>query len=563
MAVQTFRHAEKLSPSGHRLPDRFFAMRALLRKAVLEEPDHALRMSEKSISLDDRFRSLTAIRQRDPACQAISLPMIRSALIRPDRAMQAFHTRIRTGREPVLAHLRARSRYRPLSVDDPKPAPECGPDPGPGPPGARCAGRALPRMRLAIRRSLPPLDRLRGLPVVRRARRVEVQFLFEPDLPAVRTVEPERPPGQDANARSRVNLSDGGHLKRPQRPVVRSAIRRKQCALSCSRRGWKSRGKKRAMFAPARERAVESGRRELHRLGKRNVKSCGFISVEALQVRNMPSRRRNKRGFNRAIAEQGWKELFYILECRAASAGIPLVEVPPADASARASEPGFRRRPRSVSTIAAGAGLNWTATRPRPGTCRAVARAVAQRPWQRLDGALRSGTFRSPLIEQAEDLPYRAGAMRKAAPGNRAAVLQPARIELAYCKTIGSKFGKRDIRGPFSHDLGPAAGRWESCSRNANFVIIKPEAEAGSREAGSRKPEAGSRKPEAGSRKPEAGSRKPEAGSRKPEAGSRKPEAGSRKPEAGSRKPEAGSPRCAIAQERHAPADRVEALPTV
>ena len=234
MAVQTFRHSAKLFPSGHRLLDRFFAMRASLHEAALEEPDHALRMSEKSISLDDRFRSLTAIRQRDPACQAISLPMIHSALIRPDRAMQAFFSRMKSGKgagvrvfartEPVPARSASMIRSRP------------GVRSGSGSGTWVCRGalrrKSVPRMRLAIRRSLPPLDRLCGFRVVRRARRVEVQFLFEPDLPAVRTVEPERPPGQDANARSRVNLSDGGHLKRPQRPVVRSAIRRKQSAFS-------------------------------------------------------------------------------------------------------------------------------------------------------------------------------------------------------------------------------------------------------------------------------------------------------------------------------------------
>ena len=88
MAVQTFRHAAKLSPSGHRLLDRLLVMLAMLYNAALEERMHAWRMSGKSISLYDQFRSLTAIRNQDPERKAISVLVARSALVRLDQAMQ-------------------------------------------------------------------------------------------------------------------------------------------------------------------------------------------------------------------------------------------------------------------------------------------------------------------------------------------------------------------------------------------------------------------------------------------------------------------------------------------
>ena len=112
---------------------------------------------------------------------------------------------------------------------------------------------------------------------------------------------------------------------------MRSAIRRKQRAVSSrSGRESKSHGKKEAALARAHERMAEAGRQELYRLADRVVRTCDFIAVEALKIRNMLSRRPGKRGLDRAIPEQGWREFLDILKCKAESTGIPSVEVPPA-----------------------------------------------------------------------------------------------------------------------------------------------------------------------------------------------------------------------------------------
>ena len=180
---------------------------------------------------------------------------------------------------------------------------------------------------------MPPLERLRGFRVVRKARRVEVQLLFKQVLPAIRTDTPERPVGLDAGIRSFATLSDGGHVERQRKPAVRSALRRKQRAVSRGRRGSKSRNKKKAALARAHERQPESGRQELHRLADQMVNGYDFIAVEALQIRNMTRRGKNKRGLSQAIAEQGSGAFFDTPRRRAASAGIPFVEVLPAGTS--------------------------------------------------------------------------------------------------------------------------------------------------------------------------------------------------------------------------------------
>ena len=178
MAAQTFRHAAQLSASVHRLLDRILAMLALLYNAALEERIQAYCRSGKSISLYDQYKSLTEIRQDHADWRAISVLVARSALARLDRAMKAFFARAQSGAEPGFPRFRARSRYRSFSIEDPKAARSAVRILDGGQRG-ELRMKGLPRMRFAIRRALPPMDRLRSFHVVRKARRVEVQLVFE------------------------------------------------------------------------------------------------------------------------------------------------------------------------------------------------------------------------------------------------------------------------------------------------------------------------------------------------------------------------------------------------
>ena len=222
----------------------------------------------------------------------------RFALARLDRAMRVFFSRVQPGKEPGFPRFRARNRYHSFSVDDPN--------------AARSAirifdvshrgevrMRGLPRMRSAIRRALPPITRLRGFHVVRKARRVEPC-----SGGSCRRSVPERLVGLDAGLRTFATLSDGRSLERRPSSAVRSAIRRKQRAESCSRRGPRSRGKKKAALVRTHERAAEAGRHEQHRLTDRIIRTCDFTAAEALKIRILLRRGPGKRYLNRAIAEQ-------------------------------------------------------------------------------------------------------------------------------------------------------------------------------------------------------------------------------------------------------------------
>ncbi len=318
MAVQTFRHAAKLFPSGHRLPDR---LPATLCSAALEARNHARRASGRRVSLQGRFDSPTAIRKQHPEWQGPSVLVARSAPVRPGRAMQGHASRAK----PEFPRFRARRRYVSFRIDDPTSARRVV--------RIRDAGRrgALRRKDLPrIRRSLPPLNRLRRVHLVRKAQRVEVRLLFEENPPAVRTGAPERLVGLDAGIRSPSTPSDGGGVERQRKPPVRSTVRRTQRDRFRGGRDSKSRDRKKAALRRERERHAESGRQELHRHPDQIGKCRDFTAVEALRIRNPVRLGKNQRDPNRANALRHWRKFSDIPECRDRSAGIPFAEAPAA-----------------------------------------------------------------------------------------------------------------------------------------------------------------------------------------------------------------------------------------
>ena len=115
----SIRHAASLSASGHRLLDRILATLTQLHNAALEERILAYRISGKSISLYDQYKSLTTIRRENAEWRDIPVLVAPSALSSLDRAMKAFFSRVQSGTEPGFPRFRARSRYRSFSVDGP------------------------------------------------------------------------------------------------------------------------------------------------------------------------------------------------------------------------------------------------------------------------------------------------------------------------------------------------------------------------------------------------------------------------------------------------------------
>jgi putative transposase len=103
----------KLYPSRAQLAalKRLHHLHRVLYNAALEERIEAYRMAGVSISFADQCRSLTQIRQQDPAYLAVNAQSAQVTLKRLDLAFKAFFRRVEAGEEPGFPRFKAEDRF--------------------------------------------------------------------------------------------------------------------------------------------------------------------------------------------------------------------------------------------------------------------------------------------------------------------------------------------------------------------------------------------------------------------------------------------------------------------
>ena len=228
---------------------------------------------------------------------------------------------------PGFPRFKPASRWRTIDLDDASPG------------MVRRRGRhtvlavkGLAPIRLRTSRPLPASAMLRSVRIVRKPVRTEVHLCYA--LPAA---APARPVGIDVGVARRLTLSTGEALAR--RTPGRRRLRRLQRRIARARHG--SRGRRQAVRALGRawQRLRDADRQALHRLAHALCARFDGFAVEDLDVRNLTRSARGtaaapgvrvaqKRGLNRAIADQGWATFVTILRDQAASAGLPVIAVP-------------------------------------------------------------------------------------------------------------------------------------------------------------------------------------------------------------------------------------------
>ena len=323
---RTFRFPARLSRAGHERLETVLGLLCDLYNAALEHRVGAYRRQRQSVSYFDQCKQITALRREDPGISAIDVRVLRSPLNRLNKAFGAFFRRVRNGERPGFPRYRSKRRYRGFEIDDnPRPVLKRNGKRG------RIRVKGLPPIGFKIRRELPDPERLQTVRVVRTARRIEVQLVFEIDVPEpVRIDEVRQPVGIDWGVAQRLTLSTGEAVA--ARKIDRSAIRRHQRKLSRAKRGSNNRRKRRATLARAWQRARERNRGQLHELARSLVSRFDGIALEDLRIPNLvrsargaieqPGRNvRAKAGLNRSIHEQSWATLSQLLVEKAASAG--------------------------------------------------------------------------------------------------------------------------------------------------------------------------------------------------------------------------------------------------
>ena len=178
-------------------------------------------------------------------------------------------------------------------------------------------------------RELPPNNLLKAIRITRKPLRTEVALSYELPTPEIEPVS--NPVGIDMGISKRLTLSTGETVEK--RKIDRKKLIRLQRSVSRKVKGSNNRRKAVRLLAKEWQRVSDGERDYLHRLTAELVKMYDFIAVEKLKTKNML---RDKH-LARSIQEQTWGTTITLLNEKAESAGVGMVEVDPEGTSQECS----------------------------------------------------------------------------------------------------------------------------------------------------------------------------------------------------------------------------------
>ena len=322
--IRTYKCRAKLSGAGHEKLGEIFRLSAELYNAGLESRIDCYRKTGESRSLYDQYKELVQVRTELPEFEAISSIVFRGVLSRLDKAYKSFFRRVKIKEKAGFPRFKSPRRWRTIEINDQawrmlK----------------REGGklilkiRGLPRIEVKPSRELPPKALLKAIRITRKPLRTEVALSYELPTPEVKPVS--NPVGIDMGISKRLTLSTGETVEK--REIDRKKLIRLQRSVSRKVKGSNNRRKAVSLLAKEWERVTDKERDYLHRLTSELTKMYGFIAVEKLKTKNML----RNRHLAKSMQEQTWGKLMTLLNEKAESAGVKMVEVDPEGTSQECS----------------------------------------------------------------------------------------------------------------------------------------------------------------------------------------------------------------------------------
>ena len=306
--IRTYKCRTKLSKSGHKRLEEVFRLSAELYNAGLESRIDCYKRTGKGRSWQDQFAELTQVRAELPEFREVSAVAMRGVLSRLDKAYKRF---FKHGGFPRFKSWR---RWRTIEINDRAWS------------MLKREGdktvlkvKGLPRIVVNSSRELPPNNLLKAIRITRKALRTEVALSYDLLTPEIKPVS--NPVGIDMGISKRLTLSNGETVEK--RVIDHKKIIRLQRSISRKVKGSNNRRKAVSLLAKEWQRVSDKERDYLHRLTAELVKMYDFIAVEKLKTKNML---RNG-NLAKSISEQTWGQTIKLLNEKAESAGVKMVEV--------------------------------------------------------------------------------------------------------------------------------------------------------------------------------------------------------------------------------------------
>ncbi len=295
-----------------------------LYNGALQERRDAWRAQRRGISLYDQGKSLTEIRASVPGWGDVPQRVAFSALVRLDRAFNAFFRRCKSGKTPGFPRFKSRSQYNSFSllrtskVD-----------------GNRVR---LPKIGLVKFNQYRPL---RGeiVDVVVRHEEDRWFVCFQCDLgDAPPKVVPARCVGVDVGLSSLATLSTGETVGNPRHyREAEVALRRRQRAVNRKRKGSLSRRRAAALVRKTHTHIKNQRLDYARKVACDLVGRFDMIAFEDLNIRGLAMTPMAK-----SIHDAGWRVLLHAIACKAESAGKHAVAVDPRGTSQECSACGAK-----------------------------------------------------------------------------------------------------------------------------------------------------------------------------------------------------------------------------
>ena len=316
--IRTYKCRAKLSSAGHKRLGEIFRLSTELYNAGLQSRIDCYKRTGKGRSYYDQTKELTEVRAELPEFEAVSAVAMRGVLSRLDKAYKQFF------KHGGFPRFKSSRRWRTIEINDRAWS------------MLKREGdktvlkiKGLPRIVVNSSRELPPNNLLKAIRITRKPLRTEVALSYESPTPEIKPVS--NPVGIDMGISKRLTLSTGETVEK--REIDRKKLIRLQRSVSRKVKGSNNRRKAVRLLAKEWQRVSDGERGYLHRLTAELVKMYDFIAVEKLKTKNML---RDKH-LARSIQEQTWGTTITLLNEKAESAGVKMVEIDPKGTSQECS----------------------------------------------------------------------------------------------------------------------------------------------------------------------------------------------------------------------------------
>lgn len=296
-----------------------------LYNAALQQRREAWQRQHKGLSCYDQMQELPDLRRACSEFAAVSIMVLRGAVVRLDKAFQGFFRRCKTGQHPGYPRFRSARRWDTLLIEDLKGRiPICGG-------GKRVQVPLLGKVKFRQHR---PLE---GTPKAMRITRDAGGRWFVTfacvDVPTKALPPSDLDVGVDLGLEHFAVTSDGEVFENP-RPLAAARIATERAQRRVSRRKRGSKRRRAAVRLLARHHEhVANVRREQHiGVARALVATYGTICVEDLNIKGLAGGMLAK-----SVQDAGWGNFLHWLRVKAEEAGRAVMEVDPRGTSQECS----------------------------------------------------------------------------------------------------------------------------------------------------------------------------------------------------------------------------------